>query len=577
MAVNHALTRIVTLRPEIASLVVRAGREDKAAGTANLLLDRQLQCWGKEVLDRSDAHMAEWQSRVSGSKGLADALAILAESSGLSQARGERQQDQAKARQALSAIVGVYGMLEQALAATASLRQQADGLVSKAAPGDDRLTKTLRSFQDDYLGWVDGFLMQADRVAGLSQKRVEALESVRRHEAEIERISKQVASGIELVNGFLRKEFQKEFGALAEQQAFLSHRFAAQREDMERLGRAQRLLEDWRQRVGKDLEGFSSAYLSQCRVVGATCIGVAAKGDVGEMDFDWVIVDEAGRATHPELLVPLVRGRRIVLVGDHRQLPPTIDSALENAMAGVEGLDRRDLETSLFQELMGSQIPDCLKLALDVQYRMHPAIGGLIANAFYGGTDRLKPGVDAGDRVHGLTWVTRPVLWYSTKRLKNHDEVEAGLSRCNEAEMDVILHLLDKMEASYASGGDELKTVGIVTGYLAQKAALRQRVDARRKQWPHLPEIEVDTVDAYQGRERDIIIYSVVRSNPEGKIGFLRDDRRLNVALSRARDLLIIVGNEDVELANVRGSNPFYSVIQYIRSHPADCRMEAYT
>jgi serine/threonine-protein kinase len=325
--------------------------------------------------------------------------------------------------------------------------------------------------------------------------------------------------------------------------------------------------------VGKSYHDFASAYLGRCKVIGATCIGVAAKGYVSDLEFDWVIVDEAGRATPPELLVPLVRGRRIVLVGDHRQLPPIVGHDLDEAIQEIGNVERDMLESSLFQELI-EHTPDPVQLPLTIQYRMHPKIGNLIGGCFYADIG-LENGTGEEERRHNLSWVRQPVVWYSTKQLPNHREVAAGHSRRNQAEADAIASLLDRMEASYAETGIWDKTVGVITGYLAQKAALRQKILARQSHWSHLKEVEVDTVDAYQGRERDVIIYSVVRSNPQGKIGFLRDERRLNVALSRARELLIIVGDEDVEFADVKGGNPFHTVIHHIRSHEDECALEA--
>jgi superfamily I DNA and/or RNA helicase len=185
----------------------------------------------------------------------------------------------------------------------------------------------------------------------------------------------------------------------------------------------------------------------------------------------------------------------------------------------------------------------------------------------------LKPGITAEDRNHGLNWCPTPVVWYSTKTYPHHLEVSVGTSFRNEAEIGIIIDLLDKIEDSYAELEKTDKSIGIITGYRANKSELQKRIAAGEYKWPHLTEIEVNTVDAYQGRERDLIIYSVVRSNQEFKIGFLRDDRRLNVALSRARELLIIVGNEDIEFAKVQGPNPFRPVIKHIRLHPDECSL----
>ena len=202
---------------------------------------------------------------------------------------------------------------------------------------------------------------------------------------------------------------------------------------------------------------------------------------------------------------------------------------------------------------------------------MHPAIGTLIGACFYGGADALKPGVPASERQHGLAWCSRPVVWFSTRGHAHGSDVQTPRrSYRNEAEIQIILELLGRLNDSYGSMAEQAKTVGIITGYSAQKADLRQRIESLRGIWPGLKDIEVNTVDAYQGRERDVIIYSVVRSNPQRVIGFLRDERRLNVALSRAREALFVVGNTDIEYAQAKGKNPFRDVLQFMRAHPED-------
>ena len=281
-------------------------------------------------------------------------------------------------------------------------------------------------------------------------------------------------------------------------------------------------------------------------MVGATCIGVAAKGEVSELEFDWVIVDEAGRAIAPELLVPIVRGRKIVLVGDHRQLPPTITEDLEEAFRSRQA-DKRQMQVSLFQSLIQSANRE-VKNQLEVQYRMHPAIGDLISQCFYEG--RLQSGVAAEDRLHNLSWLTNSVVWYDTSKMPNSKE-RGNRSVYNQAEIETIIKLLDKIDQSYFQAEVTDQLIGIITAYAAQKRDLRARLEPKRSIWSTIgSQLELDTVDAYQGRQRDIIIYSVVRSGLGNTIGFLSDERRLNVALSRARRLLIIVGNLGIELAN---------------------------
>ncbi|MBN1450025.1 MAG: AAA family ATPase [Anaerolineales bacterium] len=572
VAVNNALDKIVELRPGLSEYVVRVGREEKAGTTEGLLLDRQLQNWREKVIQRSDDYFTDLEEKASGGKKLSEALGVLDECQDIEVRLQQREAEIQEAQKKLGELNREYESLENTINRAQQLRQQAESILAEAAPGDEDLRRMISTFQNDYLDWATAFLDQANQVAGISFLRSETLEKIKILQTEIDRYANEIESGISLVNEFLQSEYKISYTTLEDLRGFIDRNYIHQKEEMAKLGRIRRLVDEWKQQVGKNYRDFASAYLSRCKVVGATCIGVAAKGDVSDLEFDWVIVDEAGKATHPELLVPLVRGRKMVLVGDHRQLPPTIGRDLDEAIQKADGVHREMLQTSLFQELIeGAQ--KNVKLPLTIQYRMHPAIGTLIGECFYSDVG-LQNGVQEQERQHMLEWCPRSVVWYSTKKLPEHSEVRSGYSRMNQAEVDSVLALLDQIEASYTSAGIFDKTVGVITGYLAQKAAIRQKVSAGRARWPHIQDVEVDTVDAYQGRERDIIIYSVVRSNPQGKIGFLQDERRLNVALSRARELLIIVGDEDIEFAGGR-SNPFFAVIHHIRHHPADCALEA--
>jgi superfamily I DNA and/or RNA helicase len=183
---------------------------------------------------------------------------------------------------------------------------------------------------------------------------------------------------------------------------------------------------------------------------------------------------------------------------------------------------------------------------LKVQYRMSREIGDLISKCFYDGD--LRHAGTVGNINHKQKWINTPVVWFSTKKLKRHEENKVGFSFQNMVEAEITKSILDKLEVDLASQ-NITRSVGIIAGYMGQKRLFRQQIGRDFSLWPHM-RIEINTVDAYQGQEKDYIIYSVVRSNAQHKIGFLQDERRLNVALSRARELLIIIGDpETVEFA----------------------------
>ena len=350
--------------------------------------------------------------------------------------------------------------------------------------------------------------------------------------------------------------------------------------ELEKLQEVRRVLTDWR-RVAGLTPDFQELIGRSSNVIAATCLFSGNRGGDTRREgltFDWIIVDEAGRATVPEVLIPVVKGGRAILVGDERQLPPMIDEMTSEEM-NFEGDDDSDddarLDTSLFQSLV-EQLEEVGKehvSKLTAQYRMHPAIGNLISAVFYEGG--LRNGVDRPRRRPTLDWLPAPVTWFSTSTLSTRGETRVGQSFANPAEAAVILQVLEKLTESRSATGPRMQ-VGVISGYSAQVDLLITRVDpGNNTRWRNL-DIEVATVDSFQGRECDVVIYSTVRSNNDRRIGFLKDYRRINVALSRARDRLVIVGdNFMMESATIgsEATNPFASVLEYMRGHGDECKI----
>lgn len=318
---------------------------------------------------------------------------------------------------------------------------------------------------------------------------------------------------------------------------------------------------------------FRKLIVEQSNVVGATC-SFSGVRELEDARFEWAIIDEAGRATVPEVLIPIVKAERAILVGDERQLPPMVEGMMDREIDNISG-DHR-LETSLFQSLVEQAEEgghDHLT-SLRTQYRMHPAIGNLIGDVFYEG--RLENGVDGDARLdHG--WMPAPVTWLSTSELPNRRENRQGSSYANRAEAEAVLERLRDFEnIRRAAGWERQLEVGIISGYQGQVEQLNRMINPDNgDRWQSL-RIEIATVDAFQGRECDMVVYSTVRSNRDGRIGFLGDHRRINVALSRARDQLVIVGDDRMmHSASVAGKyNPFERVIDHMRSHPEECAIQ---
>merc|ERR1719253_2318903 len=266
--------------------------------------------------------------------------------------------------------------------------------------------------------------------------------------------------------------------------------------------------------------------LKKAQIICCTCIG--SGGDILDaMTFDRVLVDEATQATEPAVLVPLMRGcRQLVLVGDHCQLPPTVLSTrAEEEGHGVP----------LFSRMVACGVPPFM---LDTQYRMHPCIAMFPSDLFYGG--KLLNGVSAPERrpLAGFPWPREefPVAFVPVKGT----EMDDGVSKMNE---DEALAACDAVAALLSGGQCTPSDIAVVTPYAAQ-ARLIRRMTRRLTQNSGQSYIEVSSVDGFQGREKQAVVFSAVRSNDYGAIGFASDWRRVNVSFTRARRALIVIGND---------------------------------
>lgn len=303
-------------------------------------------------------------------------------------------------------------------------------------------------------------------------------------------------------------------------------------------------------------------------IIAGTCTGFASNRIIRDVDFDYVIVDEAAKATFPELAVSLNKSHKIILVGDHQQLPPVLDTEL--IRSNRDRIDEESLSQGIFEK-MYNMFPEENKHRLTIQYRMHPIIGTLISHVFY--NDEIQNGVDPQERdlkIRGyentaIEWINtskRPAAERYEKEFNNNGKK----SYQNYLERKIIKEKLIELDNKLK----ERTKIAVITGYTPQKYILQTMV--KQHSFKNL-EIDVDTVDAFQGSQKDIIIYSTVRSssNPYG-IGFLKTEARINVAFSRARCLLIIVGDmEFLDNYKIRG-NKFPQIIEYIKETEA-CRI----
>lgn len=267
----------------------------------------------------------------------------------------------------------------------------------------------------------------------------------------------------------------------------------------------------------------------------------AALEAIEKTKFNIAIVDEASQATIPSVLIPIAKAQKFVLAGDHKQLPPTIISS-----------KALELEDTLFEELI-NKYPDKSAL-LNTQYRMNQLLMEFPNSEFYNSkldsaetvkdiviTDIIEENkLSETEKVKiedQLLSDKQPLIFVDTSEIDKNGEkkLKDSKSIINLAEAETTLEIVD----FYQKLGIDDKDIGIISPYADQVSLIKNKTD-----------IEVKTVDGFQGREKEIIIISTVRSNDKGKIGFLSDLRRLNVALTRAKRKLIIIGNKETLKTN---------------------------
>lgn len=319
--------------------------------------------------------------------------------------------------------------------------------------------------------------------------------------------------------------------------------------------------------------------LKKAHVVVGTCVA-CGRDDLEGLDFRYVVVDEATQASEPDVLIPLSiavkSGKQVqlVLVGDQNQLPPTILSRNSHQADGT------GLETSLFVRLWQQGIETQL---LNVQYRMHPQISAFPSKHFY--FNRLRDGISPEDRVipdfhsfaksYTVLTQSRAIFVHVSdgkeeKDLQTPDinnTTSAGHSYYNRTEARIVMQVVRELVGADEGGSItssrafSLSDIGLISPYAGQVRILKELV---ARQWG-ASSIEVSTVDGFQGREKRVILLSSVRSNDKGSVGFLRDWRRLNVAITRAKALLVVVGNERTLSTNTH----WRSWIKWVKRHGA--------
>lgn len=283
-----------------------------------------------------------------------------------------------------------------------------------------------------------------------------------------------------------------------------------------------------------------SSLFGEARVIASTLTGAANRVLEGEK-YSTLFIDEAAQALEAACWIAIRKAGRVILAGDHCQLPPTVKSIM--ALKG--GLGK-----TLMERIVENK-PETVTL-LKMQYRMNEQIMKFSSEWFYHGMVESAPTVSH----RGILDYDTPMMWIDTAECDGKEEfVGENFGRINRAEAELTLQTLQQYLEKIGKQRilDESIDVGIISPYRAQVQLLRKELRKREFFRPYRHLLTVNTVDGFQGQERDIILISLVRSNDGGDIGFLRDLRRMNVAITRARMKLIILGSSETMT-----SHPFY-------------------
>jgi len=306
----------------------------------------------------------------------------------------------------------------------------------------------------------------------------------------------------------------------------------------------------------KDYRDFKQLYIDSANVIGITCSQSGSKEFTSLYPtFDVAIIDEVSKATPPELILSVLKAKKIVLVGDHKQLPPMLGSDTYEEVAkklNISDEDAGQMKLSLFEELFVKAPPE-IKTMLSTQYRMHNQIMDNI-NQFYIEENGygLKCGLPDPDKMrshgcHGeIISENDHALWVDVPLFEENHEIRSSVnfSYSNKAECECIKDILLTINRNLKANGYEgKKKIGIISFYSNQVRLLENEfLNEDFLNTADKLSLRIGSVDRFQGIECPVVICSFVRNNTKGEIGFAKDPRRVNVALSRAQELSIIVG-----------------------------------
>lgn len=311
----------------------------------------------------------------------------------------------------------------------------------------------------------------------------------------------------------------------------------------ERIGKLRTRAAELEIRIDRDI-------FDHARVIACTLIGSASKV-LERKHFPTLFIDEAAQALEPACWAAINKAERVIFAGDHKQLPPTIK---------CREAERGGFGRTLMEKIV-HRLPECVRL-LSTQYRMHRDIMSFSGAWFYGGRLQAAPAV--ADRT--ILPMEYPLVWLDTAALGlEEEENPVSQSRLNSAEATLLIRTLINYVSRVGVERilDERIDFGVISPYKSQVQLLRKLIKKSQELAPVRHLISINTVDGFQGQERDVILISMVRGNDEGRIGFLGDLRRMNVAITRAKMKLFIIGD-----SSTLSKTSFYQrLVSHVEKH----------
>jgi len=374
------------------------------------------------------------------------------------------------------------------------------------------------------------------------------------------------------LDGVIRSKLSADYGIQLSQEAKISEaktmliaklctEFGVRPNEAKRVLALAKISRDIQDALSSERVNCDEFYARSRQLVTGTCVGIG-QGHIGIHDniYDFVIIDEAARSISSELAIALQSAKRVLMVGDHLQLPPLYSDAHKAALTRRLGInkDRTEVDAILqsdFARAFNSDYGIQTSAALLTQYRMAPPIGNLVSNTFYNGKLINGPRAVPDIYKNAPKPLISPVTWLDTSSCgdRSHHQNDRGVSIYNRCEAEQVIEILKQISDS----GQFLKDlsllkdkddalIGIICMYAEQKRLIRQKFNQEIWSEGFKELVKIDTVDSYQGKENRIIILSLTRSDKSWTPGFLKTPNRINVAMSRAMDRLMIIGNVDM-------------------------------